>query len=160
MTDLPADMPGELEPARGFDSARLIAEVRRGDDAAIREAYRVTFGTALGRVVLLHSLTTIGLVGQARTAETPAESNHTNGRGYAVLTQAGLAGFDPVAIGAAGLTQTLEGASYEHGYGRNDRQHDGRPDLIWDDGHDGGFDGGADDGATDGAGPDGFGDGG
>lgn len=126
---MPEDTP-ELEPARGFDSARLIADVRRGDDAAIREAYRLTFGSALGRVVLLHSLTTIGLVGQARVAETPAESNHTNGRGYAVLTQAGLAGFDPVAIGATGLTQILEGADYERSYSHPDANTRTRADAI------------------------------
>lgn len=139
MTDLPADTPEELEPARGFDSARLIAEVRRGDPASIREAYRMTFGTALGRVVLLHALTSIGLIGQARAAETPAESNHTNGRGYAVLKLAELAGFDPVAIGAAGLTQILEGADYDHGYGRDDRRS-GHFDVVFDGG--GGDDGG------------------
>lgn len=115
MTDLPPDTP-ELEPAVTFDSARLIAEVRRGDETAIAEAYRITFGTALGRVVLLHSLATIGLVGQPRTAETPEQSNHTNGRGFAVLEQARLAGFDHVAISAAGLTQTLEGAHYERSH--------------------------------------------
>lgn len=150
MTDaLPEDTP-ELEPARGFDSARLIADVRLGDPAAIGEAYRLTFGSSLGRVVLLHALTTIGEIGAARAAENPGESNHKNGRGYAVLTMANLAGFDPVAVAAAGLTQTLEGADYDHGYGRNDRHHDGRPDVVFDDGPDAGFDGGADDGRADG----------
>ena len=44
MTDaLPADTP-ELERAHGFDSARLIARVRAGDEAGVREAYRRTFG--------------------------------------------------------------------------------------------------------------------
>lgn len=116
MTDaLPEDTP-ELEPARGFDSARLIADVRRGDPTAIEEAYRQTFGTALGRVVLLHALTTIGEIGLPRAPEPPELSNHRNGRGHAVLTMANLAGFDPVAVAAAGLTQTLEGADYERSY--------------------------------------------
>lgn len=117
MTDaLPADMP-ELEPARTFDSARLIAQVRQGDPGAIAEAYRVTFGTAMGRTVLLHMLASIGEIGQPRASETPEQSNHLNGRGFAVLEIARLAGFDPVAIAAAGLTQALEGAAYEQGYG-------------------------------------------
>ncbi|MFC5346272.1 hypothetical protein ACETK8_15810 [Brevundimonas staleyi] len=116
MTDaLPQDTP-ELEPARGFDSARLIADVRLGDQDAIREAYRRTFGTAMGRVVLLHALASIGEIGAPRGAESPEENNHKNGRGYAVLTMANLAGFDPVAVAAAGLTQTLEGADYERSY--------------------------------------------
>lgn len=119
MTDLPQDKP-ELEPARGFDSARLIADVRRGDPAAIGEAYRVTFGTALGRVVLLHALASIGEIGALRMAESAEENNHKNGRGYAVLTMANLAGFDPTAIAAAGLTQTLEGADYERSYSHAD----------------------------------------
>jgi hypothetical protein len=149
MTDaLPADMP-QLEPARGFDSARLIAEVRRGDEDSIAEAYRVTFGTALGRVVLLHALASIGRIGAPRGPETPEAANHLNGRGSAVLEIAGLAGFDPVAISAAGLTQTLEGAAHEHAiYGR--QRFDGRPDVIFDDGFDGGADG-PDDGFGDGA---------
>jgi len=133
MTDhLPEDAP-ELETARGFDSARLIAQVRRGDETAIGEAYRQTFGTNLGRVVLLHALASIGEVGLPRAAETPAEANHKNGRGFAVLKIAGLAGFDPTAIAAAGLTQILEGADYDHGYG-----HDGgrNPIVRWDDGGD------------------------
>lgn len=117
MTDaLPDDIP-ELAPAVGFDSRRLIALVRSGDQAARKEAYRQVFGTTLGRQVLLDALATIGGIGMARTAETPAESNHTNGRGWAVLQLAELAGFDPVAIAAAGMTQALEGAAYEHGYG-------------------------------------------
>jgi hypothetical protein len=150
MTDtLPEDAP-ELEPAVTFDSRRLIALVRRGDAAAIGEAYRLTFASDLGRTVLLHMLATIGEIGAPRAAETPEQSNHLNGRGFAVLKIAGLAGFDPVAISAAGMTQALEGARYEHGYG-----HDGggKPGVIFgDDGPDGpddggGFDGGADDGS-------------
>lgn len=139
MTDaLPEDTP-ELETALGFDSARLIAQVRRGDGTAIGEAYRITFGTAMGRVVLLHALASIGEVGLPRAAETPAEANHKNGRAFAVLKIAGLAGFDPVAVAAAGLTQILEGADYEHGYGHD---HGGRnPDVRWDDGGDDGTDG-------------------
>jgi hypothetical protein len=140
---MPADTE-ELEPAVSFDSARLIADVRRGEEFAISEAYSRTFGNALGRVVLLHALATIGEVGKPRTAETPEQSNHTNGRGYAVLEIARLAGFDHVAISAAGLTQTLEGASYEHGYGQH-QHHDGRPVVDFGDG-DHGFDGGAADG--------------
>lgn len=116
MTDLPADTP-ELEPAATFDSARLIAEVRRGDEAAVAEAYRVTFGNQLGRIVLLHALATIGRVGHPRDRERIEQANFMNGRASAVLEIAGLAGFDPVAIAAAGLTQTLEGAHYEQGYG-------------------------------------------
>lgn len=117
MTDtLPEDAP-ELEPAVTFDSRRLIALVRRGDVTAIGEAYRLTFASDLGRTVLLHMLATIGEIGAPRASETPEQSNHLNGRGFAVLKIAGLAGFDPVAISAAGLTQALEGAAYEHGYG-------------------------------------------
>lgn len=137
MTDAPEDAP-ELERAVTFDSKRLIAHVRCGDEGAIREAYRLTFGTELGRVVLLHMLATIGEIGQPRAGETPEQANHTNGRGFAVLQIAGLAGFDPVAIAAAGLTQTLEGARHEHGYGDS---HDGNPRIgFGDDGDDGAAD--------------------
>ena len=135
MTDtLPADTL-ELETARGFDSARLIAEVRRGNEAAISEAYRQTFGSHVGRVVLLHALASIGEVGAPRGAETLAEASHKNGRGYAVLKIAGLAGFDPTAIAAAGLTQILEGADYEQGYGHDHGRS--RPVVDWGDGRDG-----------------------
>jgi hypothetical protein len=144
MTDLPADTE-ELEPAVSFDSARLIAEVRRGNEDAIAEAYRVTYGTALGRVVLLHALATIGLIGQPRAAETQDQSNHTNGRGWAVLEMARLAGFDHVAISAAGLTQTLEGAHYDrHHHGHHD---DHGPATVRF-GDDDGFTGGAADDGT------------
>ena len=137
MTATTDDAP-ELERAVTFDSKRLIAQVRGGDEGAIREAYRLTFGTELGRVVLLHMLATIGEIGQPRAGETPEQANHTNGRGFAVLQIAGLAGFDPVAVAAAGLTQTLEGARHEHGYGDS---HDGNPRI--------GFGDGDDDGSTD-----------
>ena len=142
---LPEDAP-ELEPAVTFDSRRLIALVRRGDEAAIGAAYRLTFATDLGRTVLLHMLATIGEIGAPRAAETPEQSNHLNGRGFAVLKIAGLAGFDPVAVSAAGMTQALEGARHEHGYGHD---NGGNPGVIFgDDGSDGsGFDGGADDGS-------------
>jgi len=127
MTDaLPEDVP-ELEPAITFDSRRLIALVRRGDAAAIGEAYRLTFASDLGRTVLLHMLATIGEIGAPRASETPEQSNHLNGRGFAVLKIAGLAGFDPVAVSAAGMTQALEGARHEHGYGHD---NGGNPGVI------------------------------
>ncbi len=135
MTDaVPADTP-ELERAHGFDSARLIARVRDGDEAGVREAYRRTFGHELGRVVLLHALAQIGGVGQARGPETPPDANHRNGRASAVLDIAGLAGFDPVAVAAAGLTQILEGADYEHGYG-HPQHHVRNPAVRFGDEHD------------------------
>jgi hypothetical protein len=100
----------------------------------------VTYGTALGRVVLLHALATIGLIGQPRAAETQDQSNHTNGRGWAVLEMARLAGFDHVAISAAGLTQTLEGAHYDR---HNHGHHDDHGPAIVRFGDDDRFDGGA-----------------
>lgn len=132
MTDpLPTETP-ELEPAATFDSARLIAEVRRGDPAAIEEAYRVTFGHALGRTVLLHALAVVGEIGKPRGPESREDANHINGRGYAVLEIARLAGFDPVAISAAGLTQLLEGAPHEHGFGHHPH-HAGGPRVDFGD---------------------------
>lgn len=148
--DLPADTP-ELEPAVSFDSARLIADVRRGEEAAIGEAYRLTFGNQLGRVVLLHALATIGRVGHPRDRERIEQANFQNGRASAVLEIAGLAGFDPVAIAAAGLTQTLEGAHYEQGYGHGSRHHNGGPIVDFGDGeheYGGGYDGGGFDGGA------------
>jgi hypothetical protein len=148
------DAPPELEPAVGFDSARLIADVRKGDVNAIREACRIKFGDSLGRLILLHALSDIGGVGMPRGPEPPELANHNNGRAAAMLKLAELAGFDPTAIAAAGLTQVLEGASHEREYGH---QRPDRPDVGYDDddftgagggggGYDhGGFHGGADD---------------
>jgi hypothetical protein len=45
---------------------------------------------------------------------------------------AGLAGFDAVAIAAAGMTQILEGADYEHAYGHA-HTYTGNPAVAFSD---------------------------
>jgi hypothetical protein len=138
----PDHPPRELVPSRSFDGPRLIAGVRRGDEALIAEAYRVTFGNELGRTVLLHALGFVGRVAHPRDVMTEAQANWANGRAAAVLEIAGLAGFDPVAVAAAGLTQTLEGERHD----RPDQPRDRDPGDAF---GEAGFVGGADDAAED-----------
>lgn len=92
-----------------FDAARLIAEVRRGEPGAIEQAYKVTFGNDLGRLVLAHHLAECG-VGNALGAEA---LKYKAGVHDAAISLASKAGFDQAAIAVGVLTDNLEERSDE-----------------------------------------------
>lgn len=96
-----------------FDARRLIAEIKAGDGEALAQAYRLTFHTELGRLVLAHHLNACG-IGQI---EGPGGSN--DNRNYAAgfrdaaLTLASHAGFGPEAIAVAIIADEL---TEDHGH--------------------------------------------
>lgn len=92
-----------------FDSARLIADVRKGDPQALADAYRHTFGHELGRLVLAHHLADCG-VGSALGRE---DLEYAAGRHDAAIALASKAGFDQASLAVAVLTDTLEGATHD-----------------------------------------------
>lgn len=105
-----ARAPGDA--AGLIDGVRLLTEV--GDEALVAEAYRRTFDTPHGRIVLLDALARLGRVGTRRGREvSPVEGRYLDGRADAVLDLAELAGFAPVAVAMAVMTQHLEGAIHE-----------------------------------------------
>lgn len=92
------------EDPSAFDAARLIADVRRGDETALAQAYKHTFGNALGRLVLAHHLVECG-VGNALGAE---GLKYAAGKHDGALQLASRAGFDQAAVAVAVLTDELE----------------------------------------------------
>lgn len=92
-----------------FDAARLIAEMRRGDPAAIEQAYRFTFGNDLGRLVLMHHLSQAGVGSVIGPHLGDGELRYAVGRHDAAIMLANAAGYDQAAIAAAVITDTLEG---------------------------------------------------
>jgi hypothetical protein len=95
---------GMSEPVSAIDGARLIAEVRRGDEEALRRAYQVTFGHDLGRLVLAHHLQECG-VGNALGTD---DLKYRAGKHDGALQLALKAGFDQAAVAVAVLTDELE----------------------------------------------------
>lgn len=92
----------EATPA--FDAVKLIADIRAGDPRALDGAYRVTFGTELGRLVLAHHLQDCG-VGNALGGQDLA---YRAGRHDGALALAAKAGFDAASIAVAVLTDQLQ----------------------------------------------------
>lgn len=113
MTD-PASSPTPgpaptAEPALVFDTRRLIALVRLGDEEALARAYQMTFNTEVGRLVLAHHLMVCG-VGNAIpiNGANDQELRYLIGRHNAALDLASFAGLDQATIVVAALTGTLE----------------------------------------------------
>lgn len=97
MTDVP------FTPAP-FDAARLIADVRLGKPEAIAEAYRMTFGSDLGRLVLLHHLQCSGVGRQLGTDDLKYKAGMIDG----AISLCVAAGYDQVSLAATILTDQLE----------------------------------------------------
>lgn len=102
-------MPATDAPP-AFDAAQLIADLRKGDDAAISEAYYRTFGTDLGRLVLADILATAG-VGAPFGALSADNIHYRAGAHDGALAIAERAKFDHASRVVAHLTAELEGNS-------------------------------------------------
>ena len=116
-------------PRSAIDAGRLIADLRgRGEryEVAIREAYQLTFGSELGRLVLAHHLADSG-VGQLLGRE--ALEYHA-GRHDGAIALMNLAGFDNASAVLMVMTDNLEGADYERNY--DHRNGDDDP-VVFDD---------------------------
>jgi hypothetical protein len=92
------------EPVINFDAAKLMADLRRGDAVAIEQAYRVTFGSDLGRLVLTHHLVECGFGEPLGDSGLKYKAGKIDG----ALMLAAMARIDPAALAVAQLTDTLE----------------------------------------------------
>ncbi|ODT88113.1 hypothetical protein [Phenylobacterium sp. SCN 70-31] len=115
-------------PPPAFDGFALIARMRAGDEAALGEAYRATFGSELGRLVLADIAQMAGVGGRFGGEKTDATAlaYHQGGHDLAVdiLTRAG---FDQASTIAMVFTGRLEGPDYEPaagGYAEHDPEFD------------------------------------
>lgn len=111
---------------QSFDSAALIARVRAQDSEAIAEAYRVVFGSDLGRLVLADICAMAG-VGQkyAGPPDKWSVGHHLGGHDLA-LDILDRAGFDQASAVSMVMTGHLEGQADALPFADDD------PD--WDDG--------------------------
>ncbi|MGH6955296.1 MAG: hypothetical protein ACREEW_01370 [Caulobacteraceae bacterium] len=100
---------GLLIAAPDFDAARLIADVRKGDPAALAQAYKITFGHDLGRLVLAHHMAECGVGNALGGAQSAGALRYQAGRHDAALALASAAGFDQASIAVAVLSDTLQG---------------------------------------------------
>lgn len=105
----PAEDPNNVQ---AWDSARLIALIRRGDDQAATEAYRRTFGTDLGRLVLVHFLAECG-VGRFQGPASNEDRQYEAGRMDAAVKLMNAAGYDQASAAVMVLTDDLEGSGHE-----------------------------------------------
>jgi hypothetical protein len=107
----PAPPPAAEPPP--FDTHALIAKLRAGDDRAIEEAYRLTFGSEWGRFVLAHIAAEAG-VGQRFGGEASAvELAFHQGRHDGAIDILNRAHFDPASTVTMVMTGRLEGSTDE-----------------------------------------------
>lgn len=92
-----------------FDAARLIADLRKGDPAAISQAYKRTFGDEMGRLVLGHFMSECGVGAVFNAHATDAELRYQVGQYNAALTLAQMAGYDQSSAISEVFTGELEG---------------------------------------------------
>lgn len=101
-------MAEDQSEIRGFDAVRLIALVREGNEDAITEAYRRTYGSDLGRLVLAHHAAECG-VGQVFGASATSEERHyVAGQHDAAIRLMSAAGYDQATAVVMVLTDQLE----------------------------------------------------
>lgn len=101
-----------MTPPPAFDLERLLADLRKGDPAAIRAAYRQVFGGQLGRMVALH-IASDCKIGSVRPEHldpmTRASLDGEANAALRILANLGLDHFNAVAMVA---TESLEGHDY------------------------------------------------
>jgi hypothetical protein len=113
----PSSDPGEPER---FDLVFILAQIRGAGDRreeAIKEAYRRTFQTEMGRLVMLDHLMRCG-VGRLFGDRAGEDLMRAVGMHDSAIMLANDAGFDEAAIAATLLTQELTeepNERYEHG---------------------------------------------
>lgn len=96
-----------------FDSHALIARVRAGDSEALAEAYRITFGHELGRLVLADVAQQAGIGGKYMGAPDPYSIGHHQGGHDLAVDLLNSAGFDQASAIAMTMTGQLEGRDDE-----------------------------------------------
>jgi hypothetical protein len=97
--------------AQAFDAARLIADLRKGDPEAIERAYRATFASDLGRLVLAHHLSACGVGNAFGPHLSDAELRYQVGRHDAAIDLASRALIDQSSIVGEILSESLQGAT-------------------------------------------------
>jgi hypothetical protein len=94
-------------PFPTFDAKKLIADVRKGDERAIRQAYAVTFGTEWGRLVLAHHLACSNVGARQGPGVSADDRHYAAGVHDAALQLAEMAGYGQAALAVAVLTDEL-----------------------------------------------------
>lgn len=100
----PAVTPGP--PA--LDAARLVADIRKNDPDAVDRAFRLTFDSDVGRLVLAIHLADCGVGNSFGPHLSDADLRYAAGRHDAAIALAQRARFDQAALIAAIFTDTLE----------------------------------------------------
>lgn len=96
-----------------FDTFAVLADLRRGNEDALAQAYRIVFGTELGRLVLAHILAEAGIgrtFGSALTRDQMAYHQGAHDEGCRIRDRAG---FDPASTVLLTMTGSLEGRDDE-----------------------------------------------
>jgi hypothetical protein len=101
-----------------WDSVRLIEEMRKGNPEAVARAYRVTFGSELGRLVLADHAAEMS-VGSVLG---PNAGDYLVGKHDAAVELMHKAGFDQFSIAVAVLTDKLEGQTDDGSYRPTDAE--------------------------------------
>jgi hypothetical protein len=101
-----ADVQGAPPP---FDYEALTAQLRKGDQTAIAQAYKTIFDSELGRFVLAHHLLECGVGRRYGNEASDAQLRYARGMEDAALDLAELAGFDPAMHAVAVLHYPLKG---------------------------------------------------
>lgn len=117
-------MADDAPPA--FDAAKFIADLRLGDPQALEQAYKLTFGHDMGRLVLGHFMTECGVGTQLDINCTDGELRYLVGQHNAAVALAARAGFDPPSIIARIMTDNLEGNTDDRRYNHHDDADTGR----------------------------------
>lgn len=113
-----------MADAPKFDAARLIADLRAGDPQALDDAYRATFCTDMGRLVLADFMSDMGVGRPIPIQLGDGELRQYVGQHNAALALAAKAGFDQSAIVAQVLSENLEGNSNDRRFNHDDDRSD------------------------------------
>lgn len=92
----------------------LIAQLREGEkgNTAVNQAYRMVFGSELGRFVLLHHLMSCGVGRRMGVEATDVQLRYSAGMMDSAIMLANHAGYDEAAMAASVLTEELADERY------------------------------------------------
>jgi hypothetical protein len=101
-----------MSDAPAFDMPLLIAQLREGEGteagrSAVTRAYRMVFGSQVGRFVLLHHLMACGIGRRMGNECNDVQLRYAVGMMDAAITLANEAGYDEAALAASVLTEEL-----------------------------------------------------
>ena len=92
----------------GIDVPHLLAQVRAGDEGAMKRAYAMVFGSELGKLVLLHHALACGVGRRFGCDASDAQLRYSAGMMDSAIQLANDAGYDEAALAAGALlTQEL-----------------------------------------------------